>query len=171
MILSKERDPRLVTLRRGGTLTDANHHLLALWAADCAGHVLHHFELARPDDDRPRIAIELARAWGRGEISMSQARKAAFAGKAAREATGAAKYAALSAAQAVVVSHVAAHDLGAAAYAIRAARAAVAELEQEAAGRREREWQRAQLPTEVRELVLDDQRKRNALCWFVFHEV
>ena len=51
MILSKERDPRLITIRRGGTLTDADHHLLARWAAACATHVLHHFEAERPDDD------------------------------------------------------------------------------------------------------------------------
>ena len=31
MILSAERDPRLVTVRRGGTLTDHDHRLLALW--------------------------------------------------------------------------------------------------------------------------------------------
>src|SRR6185312_4212809 len=40
MILPKVRDPRFVTIRRGGTLTDADHHLLALWAASCAEHVL-----------------------------------------------------------------------------------------------------------------------------------
>ena len=44
MILPKIRDPRLVTLRRGGTLTDADHRRLALWAAQCAEHVLHFFE-------------------------------------------------------------------------------------------------------------------------------
>lgn len=33
MILPKIRDPRFITLRRGGTLTDGDHHLLALWAA------------------------------------------------------------------------------------------------------------------------------------------
>lgn len=33
MILSKVSDPRLVTVRRGGTLTDSDHHLLAQW--DC----------------------------------------------------------------------------------------------------------------------------------------
>jgi len=33
MILAKVRDPRLVTIRRGGTLTDSDHHLFALWAA------------------------------------------------------------------------------------------------------------------------------------------
>ena len=36
------------------------------------------------------------------------------------------------------------------------------------AGRLECQWQRAQLPDEIRELVLDDQRLRNELCWFAF---
>jgi hypothetical protein len=40
VILPDVRDPRLVTIRRGGTLTDGDHHLLALWAATCAEHVL-----------------------------------------------------------------------------------------------------------------------------------
>jgi hypothetical protein len=66
------------------------------------------------------------------------------------------------------VAHVAAHELGAAAYAIRVARAAVPADDRLAAGRRECQWQRAQLPTEIRELVLDDQRLRNEYCWFVF---
>src|SRR5919202_3039255 len=106
MIFSKERDPRLVTVRRGGTLQDADHHRLALWAADCAEHVLHFFEQVRPSDDRPRRAIELARAWARGEITMTQARTAAFAANAAaREVSGAAKRAALAAGQAVAVAH------------------------------------------------------------------
>ena len=37
------RDPRFVTVRRGGTLEDAQHRLLAAWAADCAEHVLEFF--------------------------------------------------------------------------------------------------------------------------------
>ena len=44
MILPKVRDPRFVTIRRGGTLTDTDHQLLALWAASCAEHVLDRFE-------------------------------------------------------------------------------------------------------------------------------
>lgn len=168
MILSKERDLRLVTIRRGGTLTDVDHRRLALWAADCAAHVLHHFEQVRPGDTRVRDTIELTRAWGRGELGMKRARQASFAAKAAREVTGAAKHAAMSASQAVVVSHVAAHNLGAAAYAIRAARAAAPEAEQLAAGQRECAWQRAQIPEDLRALVLDDQQKRNSICWFVF---
>ena len=168
MIFGKRWDPRLVTVRRGGTLRDADHHLLAFWAADCAEHVLHHFEHARPGDDRPRRAIELARAWARAEITMTQARHAAFGNAAARDASGAAKQAALAAAQAVAVSHVPAHELGAAAYAIRASRAAASEGEREQAGRQECRWQRARLPGEIRELVLDDQRLRNEVCWSVF---
>jgi hypothetical protein len=61
VILPKVPDPRLVTIRRGGTLTDADHQLLALWAALCAEHVLDLFESAQPDDARPRQAIECAR--------------------------------------------------------------------------------------------------------------
>lgn len=169
VIFSEIRDPRFITVRRGGALQDADHRLLAVWAADCAQHVLHFFEQAQPSDDRPRRAIEQAHAWVRGEITMSQARKAAFAANAAaREVSGAAKQAALAAGQAVAVAHVAAHELGAAAYAIRAARAAAPPDERNEAGRRECQWQRAQLPGQIRELVLDDQRLRNDKCWFVF---
>jgi hypothetical protein len=170
MILPKERDPRFITVRRGGTLQDADHHLLALWAADCAQHVLHFFEERQPDDDRPHRAIELARAWARGEITMTQARTAAgHAMAAARELRGAAREAAYAAGQAAAVAHVAAHELGAAAYAIRAARAAADERQRDEAGRLECLWQRAQLPSEIRELVLDDQKLRNDICWFVFN--
>jgi hypothetical protein len=169
VILPKIRDPRFITVRRGGTLQDDDHRLLAMWATDCAEHVLHHFEQARPEDDRPRRAIDLGRAWARGEITWAQARTAAgHANAAARDLRGAARHAAYAAGQAAAVGHVAAHELGAAAYAIRAARAAAPEDDSVAAGRLECQWQRAQLPHEVRELVFYDQRLRNALCWFVF---
>ena len=169
MIFSEIRDPRLITVRRGGTLQDADHRLLAVWAADCAQHVLHFFEQAQPGDDRPRRAIEQARAWVRGEIPMMQARATGgHAMGAARALRGAAREAAYAAGQAAAVAHVAAHELGAAAYAIRAVRAAAPENEGVEAGRLECQWQRAQLPSEIRELVLDDQRVRNAYCWFVF---
>lgn len=169
MILPKVRDPRLVTIRRGGTLTDSDHHLLALWAASCAEHVLDLFEAVRPDDPRPRQAIEAARAWVRGEIAMMQARAAGgHAMGAARDLRGAARYAAHAAGQAGAVAHVAAHDLGAAAYAIKAVRAAAPDGEAEAAGRLECRWQRDQLPESIRALVIDDQRRRNDICWSVF---
>jgi hypothetical protein len=87
---------------------------------------------------------------------------------AGRRLRGAARHAAYAAGQAAVVAHVAAHELGAAAYAIKAARAAAREGRGESAGRLECQWQRDQLPEAIRELVLDDQRLRNDICWFVF---
>ena len=164
MILPKVRDPRFITVRRGGTLEDADHKLLACWAADCAEHVLHYFEQERPDNDRPRRAIEMARAWARDEVSWWDARTAAgYANAAAKDLKGSARHAAYAAGQAAAVGHVAAHELGAAAYAIRAAK----ESSEEAA-RAECLWQRAQLPDAIRDLVIDDQRLRNEICWFAF---
>jgi hypothetical protein len=100
---------------------------------------------------------------------MTQARTAAFAGNARgqrgtrrREGSGSLRRSSRP------VAHVAAHELGAAAYAIRAARAAAPEDEREEAGRRECRWQRAQLPNQIRDLVLDDQRLRNETCWSLF---
>ena len=169
MILPKLRDPRFVTIRRGGTLTDSDHQLLALWAALCAEHVLDLFESVRPQDPRPRQAIEQVRAWVRGEVTMTQSRTAAgHANGAARDLSGAPRHAAYAAGQAAAVAHVAAHELGAAAYAIKAARAAAPKGKGKSAGQLECRWQRDQLPDAIRELVLDDQRLRNDICWSVF---
>jgi hypothetical protein len=169
VILPKERDPRFVTIRRGGSLVDADHRLLALWAAACAERVLHLFEGAHPSDPRPRDAIACVRAWARGEVTMSASRAAGgHAMAAARVTTGAARHAGFAAGQAAVVAHVAAHELGAAAYAIKAARAAASAGEADAAGRLECRWQRDQLPDSIRDLVLDDQRLRNEICWSTF---
>ena len=166
MILPPVADPRLVTVRRGGLLSDADHRLLALWAVACAEHVLALFEQARPEDARPREALEHARAWVRGEMPMMRSRAAGgHAMGAARDLRGAPRSAAYAAGQAACVAHVAAHDLGAAAYAVKAVRAAAPEGTAEAAGRLEVRWQREQLPEAVRDLVLDDQQRRDHLCW------
>jgi hypothetical protein len=162
MILPKVRDPRMITIRRGGSLTDADHHLLALWAAECAEHVL---PLFGSDDPRPREALVAIRAWTRGERSMGDTRSAGgHAMGAARDLRGAPRFAAYAAGQAAVVAHVAEHDLGAAAYAIKAVRAASG-ID---AGRRECAWQRERIPAAVRALVLEDQERRNSICWSVF---
>ncbi|HEV2953348.1 MAG TPA: hypothetical protein VG015_04605, partial [Candidatus Dormibacteraeota bacterium] len=105
MILPKRRDPRFVTIRRGGTLANSDHQLLALWAASCAEHVLDRFESARPEDPRPREAIVQARAWAYGNIAVSQARTAGgHAMAAARDLNGSARHAAYAAGQAAVVA-------------------------------------------------------------------
>lgn len=169
MILSTDRDPRMITIRRGGTLSDADHGLLALWAADCAEHVLPLFAAVAPDDPRPSEAIAAARAWAHGDMPMMAARAlGGHAMGAARPLTGAARFAAYAAGQAACVGHVAEHDLGAAAYAIKAAAAALPDDSD--AGPREREWQRDLLPDPVRALVLDDQWRRSSICWNVFSD-
>src|SRR5207244_13202476 len=133
--------------------------LFAPGAALCEVHVLHPFESGQPQDPRPREAIEHARAWVRGEVTMMQARAAGgHAMGAARDLRGAARHAGYAAGQAGAVAHVAAHELGAAAYAIKAAGAAAPQGQSDAAGRLECRWQRDQLPDAIRELVLDDQR-------------
>ena len=100
---------------------------------------------------------------------MTAARTAAgHANAAARDLRGSARHAGVAAAQAAAVAHVAAHELGAAAYAIKAAQAAAPVGERDDARRRECRWQRDQLAPTIRDLVLDDQRLRNDICWSVF---
>lgn len=102
---------------------------------------------------------------------MRDAHQEAFqANAAARGMPDPAKFAALAAGQAVAVAHVAAHDLGAAAYAIRAAGASVPSDEAAHVRLEERDWQRRQLPADVADLVLDDQQRRSAICWHVFDD-
>ena len=168
---SGSRDPRFVTNRRGGELDEKNHQLLIYWAADCAEHVLEIFRAQCQDDARPAFAIEQARAWAKGEISMSQAREAAFAAHdAAKNAPKAAQAAARAAGHAVATAHMADHVLGAAAYAIKAVQASFPSTQHEAAGREECEWQREQLPEEIRALVLSDQENRNKKFWSLFYK-
>jgi hypothetical protein len=84
----------------------------------------------------------------------------------ARPLRGAARFAAYAAGQAACVGHVPEHDLGAAAYAIKAAQAA--DPRNSEAARTERGWQLLQLPDPIRELVLEDQLRRNDICWSAF---
>ncbi|MHA7262467.1 putative immunity protein [Arthrobacter sp. TMN-37] len=171
MILPAVRDPRLVLIRRGGLMADADHQLLALWAAACAEHVLGLFEELNRDDGRPRAAIDAARAWTRGEAKMMLARAiGGHAMGAARPLRGAPRFAAYAAGQAACVAHVPEHDLGAAAYAIKAAAAAAPRDQEREAARAERDWQRQQIPDHLRPLVLEDQGRRSGICWSVFDD-
>ena len=67
-------------------LTEQEQRLIA---ADFAEHVLPLFEAEYPDDDRPRKAIEAARAYARGEITKEQLDDARAA---ARDAAAAAAW-------------------------------------------------------------------------------
>jgi Imm-5 like putative immunity protein len=105
-----------------------------------------------PEDDRPRKAIEAARAWVRGDLAMVEARKAAFAAHAAaRDAVHpTAQAAARAAGHAAATAHVADHARHAAAYALKVASAAGTTDEITAT---ERDWQVQRLPEHLRSVV------------------
>jgi len=136
-------------------LDEQDHRSLALWAADCAEHVLPYFEEKYPGDNRPRNTIEAGRAWVRGEIAMSEARAAAVAAHAAaRDADeGAARAAARAAGHAAATAHMAAHARHAAAYAVKAATYAAVPTDAAAATATERDWQYRRLPEHLRPVV------------------
>lgn len=126
------------------------HHALTLWAAECAARVLPLFEVRQPADDRPRKAIEAARAWARGELTMTECRAAAIAAHAAARAADdpAAKAAARAAGHASATAHMADHAQHAAGYAA----AAVAGADAEATRADERLWQWENLSVDLRPL-------------------
>lgn len=104
-------------------LENGNEHIIAEWALDCAQHVLPFFELAVPDDSRPRLAILTGRLWLEGEATDGEIREAADAAHAAARGaeTPDATAAARASAQAVSTVFSAAHALHASAYAAKAA--------------------------------------------------
>lgn len=108
-------------------LSELDRRTVAAWAADCAERTLPLFEQEAPDDPRAREAIARARAFSRGELSTAgEITRRFVAGRAAASAnTAAGVAAARSAAQAAGVAHMGAHALGAAAYAVAAARASL----------------------------------------------
>jgi hypothetical protein len=126
---------------------------VALWAADCAEHVLPLFQAEAPSDGRPEDAIARARAFGAGELSAAgEIRRRFVAGRAASAVSSrAAKAAARSAAQAAGVAHMGAHALGAAAYAAMAA--GEASPDQAAAIDEELRWQLQVMSPEARQAI------------------
>lgn len=122
-----------------------NKRTARLFACDCAEHVLPVFESQRPDDDRPRTAIEVARLFARGEATADEL---AAAGDAAADAAGAAAWAAAAAAWAAAW---AAWDAARAAWATAdAARAAAGDAAWNAAWNAERRWQTERLMAYLR---------------------
>ena len=125
------------------------HRKLAIWAADCAERVLPYFEKRSPEDDRPRKAIEAARAWAQtGVFKMADVRRTSLAAHAAArevEEDDAARSAARAAGQALATAHVPRHAIAAAIYAATAVRDASNPSEADAATAKERNWQHQHL--------------------------
>lgn len=148
------RDRRFIAEHRGGPLAKEQHHQLITWACDCAEHVLHF--IGETVDERLRHALHVAKDWKRGSASVGDARKASVeAIAAANEYSNPAAIAvARSVGHAAATAHMADHSLGAALYALKAARHAGESMDEE------RTWQDGQLPSEIKELVLTARKRR-----------
>lgn len=135
--------------------TPGEHKALALWAADCAEHVLRYFEDEFPNENQPRRAIEAARAWTHDEITMTEARNEAISTHAvAREIElTSAREAARAAGHAAATAHVDDHAKAAANYALKAIAAA---SEDDAAIDTEIDWQCEQLPPKLQSIITTD---------------
>jgi hypothetical protein len=144
----KMRDKRFVAEHRGGPLRKEQHHQLMQWACNCAEHVLPLF--GEKIDERLINALNAAKAWKQGNVSVGDARKASVgAHTVARESSSTMTIAvARSVGHAVATAHMADHSLGAAWYALKAVKSAGKSIDAE------RQWQDEQLPLEIKELVL-----------------
>jgi hypothetical protein len=131
---------------------------LATWAVECAERVLPYFEKERPQDDRPRTALDVCRTWVRtGIFKMGEIRGASLAAHAAArdvQVNGAASFAARAAGQAVATAHVTQHAYGGAYYALKAIAAADPD-HAEAKVAEERTWQSQRLPATLRQAVME----------------
>ena len=144
--------------------SDRDHRSLALWAAECAEHVLLYFEKEHPKDDRPRKAIETGRDWAHSGLPMRMKviRTASLAAHAsAREVkkSNSACFAARAAGQAVATAHVPQHAYGSSYYALKAV-AAVDPVHAEARIAKEFDWQSQHLPKNLRQEWQDWQSRR-----------
>ncbi|MCK9518073.1 MAG: hypothetical protein PHN44_10025 [Candidatus Marinimicrobia bacterium] len=142
------RDKRFVAEHRGGPLKKEQHRQLMQWACVCARHILPLY--GDKTDPLLEQALEIARKWQRGKATVGEARQAAFAAIAVARASINPVSVAVARAvgHAVATAHMADHALGPALYALKARQLAGQSIEAE------RNWQNAQLPTEIRELVM-----------------
>jgi len=140
-------------------MSQEDRRLLAAWAADCAERVLAIFEDSSPEDQRPRAAIDGARAWVRDEIPVEAARALALeAHEAARTvADRAARSAARAAGQACDAAQMGGHARHAAAYAV----AAIMQSEPNDPGltTAELDWQRSRLTGRCPALAYPDEHQ------------
>jgi hypothetical protein len=144
----KMRNKEFIRDHRGGPLKKEQHYQLMNWACDCAEHVLPLF--GEEIDERLIHALNVGRAWAKGNASVGEAGKASVgAHTVARESTRPLVIAvARAVGHAAATAHMADHSLGAAWYALKAVKNAGKSLDEE------RKWQNEQLPSDIKDLVL-----------------
>jgi hypothetical protein len=148
------RDKRFIALHRGGLLSKEQHYQLMEWACACADHVLNLSDGLM--DQRLLDALGTAEKWKKGSASVGDARKASLDAIAvARESSDPVSIAvARSVGHAVATAHMADHSLGAAWYALEAAKNAGKSIDIES------KWQNERLPSEIKEFVLAARGKK-----------
>jgi hypothetical protein len=151
------RDKRLVAEHRGGSLSMDNHRKLIIWAVMCSEHILPLIE--ENIDIRLLHGLNVAKAWGNGNVKTGEAIKASLgAHAAARESFDLTSIAvARSVGHAVATAHMADHSLGAALYALKTVKYAGKSVDEE------KKWQNKKLqklPAEIVELVLNTMAKK-----------
>jgi len=139
-------------------LNETDHRALALWAADCAERTIGYFDRKIPSDDRPRLAIEVSRAWARGEITVGKTRSASVAAHAAARGAknDSAKAAARSAGHAAATAHMFQHARHAANYAIKAISESGENAKNATKAGLELKWQFEHLPVHLRPIVFPE---------------
>jgi hypothetical protein len=142
------RDKRFIAEHRGGPLKKEQHRQIMQWACTCAENALS--LLGEKADDRLHNALIIAKAWIQGNATVGAARNGSAKSIAvANESSNPITVAVARAiGHAVATAHMADHSLGAALYALRAAKLAGKSTDAE------RKWQNEQLPSEIRELIL-----------------
>ena len=143
------RDKRFVACHRGGPLKKEQQIQLIEWACVCVEHAIPMLE--GPADDRLMNALRIAREWVKGNASVGDARKASLqAITLANEQSDPVSIAlARAAGHAVATAHMADHSMGGALYTLKAIKISGKSIEAE------RKWQNEQLPTEIRDLVMN----------------
>jgi hypothetical protein len=148
------RDKRFVAKHRGGPLKKEQHYQLMTWACNCAEHVLPLF--GETTDDRLENALLIARTWAQGDASTGESMRASVSAHTVARASSdpTAIAVARSVGQAVATAHMADHSLGAAWYALKAAKYAGKSVDAE------RRWQDEQLLPEIKDLILTARMSR-----------
>lgn len=143
------RDNRFVAEHRGGSLTKDQHRLLVQWARKCSEHVIS--IITTSVDPRLTHALLVSEEWENGDNTVGAAREASVGAIAvARAYTNPIDIAvARSVGHAVATVHMSDHCLHAAVYALKAVQLAGRSVDDEI------EWQHAQVPEEVRDLVYE----------------
>ena len=148
--------------------TKEDQKIMVTWSLDCAERVLPLFEVANPDDERPRKAIEAGRDWVRtGIFKMAIIRAASLDAHAAAKDVKQSDvecFAAHAAGQAVATAHVPQHAYGGSYYALKAIAASNPENAKERV-EQEFQWQERKLPEHLRNeimsrIIVDDSKSR-----------